>query len=788
VSDSLPRLAAALSDRYRLERELGQGGMATVYLAHDLKHDREVAIKVLRPELAAALGPDRFLREITITAQLDHPHILPLLDSGRAGDSLYYVMPFVEGESLRDRLAREKQLPLDDALQIACEVADALGYAHHRRVIHRDIKPENILLAGGHARVADFGIARAFDAAGGERLTETGLAIGTPSYMSPEQSVGEGGLDGRSDLYALGCVLYEALAGEPPYTGPTAQAIIAKRMTQPVPSVRTLRETVPPGLEAALTRVLAKSPADRFATAEEFARALTSRDPPPPRSFRSRRTPRIAAAAVLTIAVMAAVWTVDRRSGSDVPRASAAPSLAVLPFETMGNDTANAYFAEGIAEEVANALAQIPGLRIAGRRSAMRFSGKGATAEDVGAALDVGAVLEGTVRRAGNRIRVSAQLTSAGDGLVLWSQSYDRELKDVFAVQDEIAHAIADALQVTYAGGGGAVRGPIDLEAYDLYLKGLYFYRRRTSTSLTQSLASLEQAVTRDSTFAAAHAALAMTLLTLPYNSLTPMGQVLPEARAAAQRAARLDPASAEAHTALGLAHAEAFEWAEAEVEYRRAIVLDPNAAEAYYRLGHMFIAQRRVPEAIVELRLAKAHDPLYFITAAFLGWALTLAGEYDAGITEVRRGLELEPTALPSMNILASSYYLANYPDSAAVFARRVAAATSSVPARLGTSAFVLARTGHRDEAEVLLQRLEALPSATWTRSSGLAFAYLGLGDTSRALAAMERAVATDGDMLVNFMRIMPNDWVLSPRFAAVMKRFNLDPVKFTVPTLGSP
>ncbi len=797
-------LTAALADRYRLERELGQGGMATVYLAEDLKHHRKVAVKVLRPELAAALGPERFLREIETTANLRHPHILPLYESGilpddrtgvpddrtgRTGDPAgrpYYIMPYVEGESLRDRLTRENQLPIDEALQIAREVADALGYAHERGVIHRDIKPENILLERGHAVVADFGIARAVTTAGGDKLTQTGMAVGTPMYMSPEQSVGEGGLDARSDLYALGCVLYEMLAGEPPYSGPTAQAIIAKRFREPVPRISTLRETVPPALEAALNRVLAKSPADRFVTAEEFVRALPSRrDQLSPPVSRSRRI-RLAMAAVALVAAIAAVWTAARHSRSGATRASAPRSLAVLPFETVGNDTANAYFAEGIAEEVSNALTQVPGLRIAGRRSAMRFSGKGATAEEVGAALDVDAVLEGTVRRARDRIRVSAELTSASDGLVLWSQSYDRELKDVFAVQEEIARAIAGALQVTFASGNGAgraARGTTDLEAYDLYLKGLYFYRRRTSTALTQSLASFEQAVARDSTFAAAHAALAMTLLNMPYNSLTPMGEVLPRARAAAQGAARLDPTLAEAHTALGLAHEEAFEWAEAETEYRRAIALDLNGAEAPYRLGRMFLSQRRVPEAIVELRLAKAKDPLYFVTAGFLGWALSLAGEYDAGLAEARRGLELEPNALQPLNILASSYYLANRPDSAAVFARRVAAAGSSIPARLGASAFVLARTGHRDEAEALVQKLEALPAGTWTRSSGLAFGYLGFGDTTRALLAMERAAATDGDLLVAFIRIMPNLLPSNPRFTAVMRHFNLDPAQMAEP-----
>src|SRR5213596_593388 len=270
--DPLARVQAALAGRYTIERELGRGGMATVYLAQDRKHHRQVAIKVLKPELAAALGPERFLREIDTAARLTHPHILPLHDSGEAAGLLYYVMPYVEGETLRDRLEREGQLPLEEAVRITREVASALSYAHSHDVVHRDIKPENILLSGGEAVVADFGIARAITAAAGRHLTETGIALGTPGYMSPEQASGGGPIDGRSDVYSLGCVLYEMLAGEPPYTGPSAQVVIAKRFTDPVPSVRRLRETIPPAVDAAITRALAKSPADRFRTPAEFAR------------------------------------------------------------------------------------------------------------------------------------------------------------------------------------------------------------------------------------------------------------------------------------------------------------------------------------------------------------------------------------------------------------------------------------------------------------------------------------------------------------------------------------
>jgi len=294
VSDQSNRLSAALADRYRIERELGAGGMATVYLAHDLRHNRKVAVKVLRPELAAALGHERFLREIEIAAGLSHPHILPVHDSGEAAGFLFYVMPFVDGESLRDRITREKQLPLDDALRIAREIADALSFAHARGVIHRDIKPENILLQSGHAVVADFGIARAVDAAGGAQLTETGLAIGTPTYMSPEQAAGEREIDGRSDLYALGCVLYEMLGGQPPFTGPTIESVIHQHLTAEPPSVTQLRPAVPAAVAGVLQRALAKNPADRFNPVAQFADAL-------------REPPRVTAAAAA--AAPSAPWT-----------------------------------------------------------------------------------------------------------------------------------------------------------------------------------------------------------------------------------------------------------------------------------------------------------------------------------------------------------------------------------------------------------------------------------------------------------------------------------------------
>jgi tetratricopeptide (TPR) repeat protein len=457
-------LVDALADRYRLERELGHGGMATVYLAHDLKHDRSVAVKALHPELAHALGPERFLREITITAQFDHPYILPLLDSGVVEPQtstgrrlLYYVMPYVDGESLRDRMNRQKQLPVDDAIQITREVAEALGYAHARGVIHRDIKPENIMLSGGHARVADFGIARAIDVAGSERLTETGLAIGTPAYMSPEQSMAERDVDGRSDLYALGSVLYEMLVGEPPYTGPTAHAILAKRMTNPVPSVRTIRETVPASVDRALSRALAKAPADRFPTATQFAEALGDSATTAPVAMGSgdRRmlTWLVGVITLLALALLGGWLFARSRRSPVVPSASI---IAVLPFLPSTADTALARLGRDLVLTVSANLDGVGGIRTADPRLVLsaaddRRSRGTADAIALGKNLGAGSVVVGNIVREGPEVRLDLKLlATSGDSQPLARATITSAPDSIGALTDSVTWAL---LRQVWRGG-----------------------------------------------------------------------------------------------------------------------------------------------------------------------------------------------------------------------------------------------------------------------------------------------------------------------------------------------
>src|SRR5216684_5153115 len=434
-------LSAALGDRYTIDRELGRGGMATVYVAEDLRHSRQVAVKVLRPDVAAAVGAERFLREIAIAARLTHPHVLPLLDSGQAAGSLYYVMPFVRGETLRERLVREPRLPLKDALGIARELGAGLDYAHREGFVHRDVKPENVLLADGHAVLADFGIARAIFRAGGEHVTEVGLAIGTPEYMSPEQAAGDRELDGRCDEYALACVVYEMLAGEPPFSGDSARAIVARHLSEPPTPLRARRPDAPAAVEQALARALAKAPADRFASVAEFTVALE-----------------------------------QTRSGAVPSLVGRTRSIAVLPFVNGSADQENEYLSDGISDELINALTKVDGLRIASRTSAFALKGKAQDIRAIGALLGVSAVLAGTVRKSGARLRITAQLAAADDGRTLWSERYDRTLDDVFAVQDEISRTIVSTLRTTFLADIAdptPQRYTHNLQAYALAYSGL---------------------------------------------------------------------------------------------------------------------------------------------------------------------------------------------------------------------------------------------------------------------------------------------------------------------------
>ena len=607
-------LKAALAGCYTIDRELGHGGMATVYLAEDVKHHRKVALKVLRPELTATLAAERFLREIEIVAGLTHPNILPLYDSGEADGFLYYVMPYVEGETLRELLDRKNQLPLEEALRIASEVASALAVAHERGIVHRDVKPENILLESGHAVVADFGIARAISAAGGEHLTETGIAVGTPLYMSPEQAYGEEQVDNRSDLYSLGCVLYEMLVGQPPFTGANARAIIARHLVDAVPPIRTVRPDVPPDTARAVRKALAKAAADRQATLSDFAKALVP--------------------------------------GTAGQEEAAIKSIAALPFANMSANPEDEYLSDGLTEEIINALTKVEGLHVVSRTSAFAFKGRHEDVRAIGEQLNVSSVLEGSVRRAGSQLRVTAQLVSTADGYHLWSERYDREMEDVFAIQDEIAEAITAALRVILTEDEKRAIAKVrtaNVTAYEYYLRGRQFFHQVRKKKLKYARQMFERAIEIDPEYALAYAGLADVCSYLHHHYPGEQGN-LEQADTASARALELDPESPEAHAARGFAVWQLGRNEEAREEFEAAIRLDPKQFEARYFYARACLQQGQ-PEKAARLfeeasQVRDDYQASFFSAQSYaaLGRAADAEAAYRRALQAAQAHLELNP------------------------------------------------------------------------------------------------------------------------------------------------
>jgi serine/threonine-protein kinase len=673
VAEAPGALADALRDRYPIQRRLGSGGTATVYLARDLKHDRLVALKVLHPELAATVGPERFEREIRFSARLQHPHILTVLDSGQSAGHLWFTMPYVGGESLRDRLRREGPLPVEDAIRITQDALQALAYAHGQGVVHRDVKPENLLLGqDGSTLVADFGIARALGG-GDQSLTETGMAVGTPAYMSPEQAAGSA-VDVRSDLYSLACVCYEMLAGEPPYTGPTAQAITAKRLSDPVPSVRRLRGSVPHAVDEGLRRALAPLSADRFPTASEFARALQPTTPTPadtptqvtlpvnPGSgagpARRRRVP--AAALVLGLALVAGLGVLFawRRSNVTAARSTGQRVLAVLPFENLG-DSADAYFADGVTDEVRTKLAQVAGIEVIARGSSNQYRGSPKPPQQIARELGVSYLLTATVRWAklpggASRVRVTPELVEIreeGAPRTRWEQPFDASLTDVFQVQADIAGKVAGALDVALADSTARrlAAGPTrNLAAYDAFLRGdrlLIAEGRYDLASARQAAESYGQAVGLDSTFALAWARLARAELVRYENGESAEGRdsVARTARRAADRALRLAPDRPESYYAIAQVRASLdLDGIGAIDALQHARALAPTDVDVLSALAGNLAGIGRRDEAVARFAEAARLDPR----------SPTLARRYASALVGLRRFSEADSVATAGLRL----------------------------------------------------------------------------------------------------------------------------------------
>ena len=804
-------LQAALGDGYTLERELGGGGMSRVFVAPEHALGREVVVQVLSSERAAVLSAERFTREIKLAAALQDPHIVPVLVAGTTSEGLpYYTMPFVRGDSLRARLVAGP-VPVAEALGILRNIAQALAYAHERGIVHRDIKPENVLLSRGTAVVTDFGIAKALSASTtkveGNTLTSLGTSIGTPAYMAPEQALGDVNTDARADLYAWGVVAYELLTGVHPFAArSTPQAMVAAHISEAPPLLNAARLLVPLDVAALVMQCLEKDPAQRPASADTLLTRLasvTTGSGEQAAAPRRRRTPLVAVSVVVAVLAVGG-WALLRPratassaspTGAEtgpVATDSASPirSLVVLPFESVGGDTANAYFAEGMADELSNALGKVPGLQLAGRSSAAAFRGKQKSAQEIGAALNVGGVLEGTVRRAGGKVRVATQLTNARTGLVLWNDSFERDAKDVFAVQDDIAQAIVRALQVTLAGGAApaptaaVARGTANLEAYDLYQRGAYFLERR-GPSLLRARDYFQQATARDPQFARAYAALGLTWAHMATYAVVPTLEVIAPAVAASEHAVALDSLSADAWAALGWARMLGHQWRAADEATQRAVRLDARNAVAQAIRARYLAVVGRVDEAAEATLVAMALDPGVVGHTYQAAQLLALAGRYPEAIRFVNRSWEIDSTLSSTsvhVTLLWEGGQVAEARRRAEVLLR-----LSPYPGAINRAIHVIAKTGDPGRAATLLRQQRARFAGRDEGGSVWYSAWIALGDTAQALTALEES-ARRGELGVTIpLGSQHFDPVrASPRFAAIVRTLGLDVALFTSPNAG--
>ncbi|MBA3404537.1 MAG: protein kinase, partial [Gemmatimonadaceae bacterium] len=676
---------------YTLGGELPGGGMSRVFVATEASLGRKVVVKVLPPDLSAGVKVERFKREVQFLARLQHAHIVPILAAGGTEDLSFYVMPFMDGESLRSRIAREGGLPIGETLRILREVASALAFAHAKGIIHRDIKPDNVLLSGGAAMVTDFGVAKALSVSTGEAkvggLTSLGMALGTPAYIAPEQATADPATDHRADIYSFGAMAYEMLSGSPPFAARSPQAMLAAHVTEAPRPISERRTPISPRLSSLVMACLEKLPAERpqsagdlmarldeISTTPESGSAVIGatpayslagdslHEPKPPASLTKSTLSPVSLRSLVAggIIIALAALALGYLRSDDVPAAStattdiAAPvaagdrrSIAVLPLVNVGRAAGDEYFSDGMTDELANALSRMPGLRVASRTSAFAFKGAKGDAREIGRRLNVGTLLEGTVRRDGSRLRVQVRLTNASDGLSIWGQSYERTIQDVFAVQDSISRAVVDALQIELTRTEEAKlsrRGTNQPEANDLYHKGRFHVNRNSEPEIRQGLEYYRQALEKDPNYGRAWAGVAFAWIALADDFVAPR-DAYPTAKLAAVRAIQSDSTLAEARAALG-AVSLWFDWDfdAAERELREAIRLEPNGVYAYRYYGNALKAAGKFDSAMVIIRKARSLEPLSPGRTVSVALMHTTLREYDRAIAESKRAIELNP------------------------------------------------------------------------------------------------------------------------------------------------
>jgi eukaryotic-like serine/threonine-protein kinase len=782
-------LQDALAGKYRLETELSGAGMSRVFLADEPSLERKVVVKVLPPELTATVSMERFRREILVAAHLQHPNIVPVLNAGDADGLPYYVMPFVDGDTLRARLARSGELPMAEVIQILRDVVDALAYAHDEGIVHRDIKPANVLLTRQHALVTDFGVAKALVEAAHDPGTRTsvGVVIGTAAYMAPEQGAADPGVDHRSDIYAVGALAYEMLTGHQLFPGRSVQATLAAHASEEVPDVRLERRTTPDALAVLIRRALEKRPADRPQSAHEMLSVLDSLSQPsaisvPGPGERRRRVAlaAVGAASVLVVVASAIVWT---RDTPPAPR-SGLPRLAVLPLEN-GGRSEDAYFVDGMTEAITTRLASLSGLRVIGRQSARRYADTDKSLRQIGSELEVDYLLTGSVRwdksrPDSHRISVRPALVRVSDETQVWGEPYDAVLSNVFELHGIVAERVASALAVALAKREREILAShptTSLAAYDHYVRGRFFLNQRTARSIASAIESFEQAIRADSTYARAYGGLAEAYLVLPSYSAAPVKTAHGRAAAAANKALEIDPTLAGAHATRGLLYADARRWAEAEGAFRRAIALEPDYATAHHWFSRFLVAFGRRDEAVREARTARDLEPRSPVIVANLAAVLRYARRLPEADVVIRGALAAEPN-LPIHRrqliylLLAGARFSEALPH---LDTALVAADSDVVPNLLAYRAHALAGLGLTRDARRSLTEATRLAEGHFWYAEATSVAHLALGDTATALSLLEDILLSRPEWWLIAIDPLYDPLRTHPRFAALLRRMNV-------------
>ncbi len=740
-----PDVSGVFGDRYEIRREAGRGGMARVFLARDIKHGRDVAVKIIRNDVARSLGSERFLQEIAIAARLRHPNIVPMYDSGEDDGTLYFVMPYEEGPSLRERMKREPPISLVEKISILRDIARALAYAHERGVVHRDVKPDNVLLSGGAAVVSDFGIAKAVTAAQvdapGGIITQSGVRIGTPAYMAPEQAVGDPATDHRADIYSFGCLAYELFAGKPPFDKMTTHEVIAAHVgAKPIP-IREVSTAVPSRIAGLIMRCLEKLPKDRPESAQELLRELEA-----PESVEGQRTENRSrsltknfAMFAIAIALLVGIGFVASRRNQPGVAALKEMTVSVLPL-TSGGDSIEREFAYALSDEIATALVKQPGVRVMSQRGiAASREQRDVDPQKTGRALGADFLVMGSLHQVGDRLTVLAKLVQAKDGAMLWADQFDRTSNDLRAMREEIARSVGDTLRKK--GGFAAMTstsrrtGRIPAaEPYRLYMLAQRALSVR-GQSLESSASMFREAIMLDTLYAEAYSGLSLALALTPYFKPVSVTEVAAEATSAARSALRLDPTLAQPHVALAIIHCQAYLWDSASQEFQTALTLrTPGDIEPLVQYGRFLLFKGQIADGLKQFLIARGTEPASALVRSWIAYSYYLQNEMDSAVIESKRAFQSDSTNLTTLAFSSLIFLKANDPARAWDYLRRLGRYQHQ-------ALYVLAATGDTAAARARLRELELRHAPPWTMQNARAYVLLGTRDTLGAISAFERA-----------------------------------------------